>query len=454
MNVLREILFSPGNIAEKSGCYDRLEPLRKLDINPVMQAETDWEVEGIHWGSVIKSEVDGMFKFFYSTAYPLSLEQGKVLIDNSEVGSKQHVCCYAESDDGIHWHRPALNLMLQDTFPDNNIIWQWPGYFNDSLSVIEDTIDPDPERRYKMLIYHHDSNDPDLCGGFPFVSADGLRWESTGTVLPTQDAECLWQDRRTGRYYAFLKDRAGDNRSRMLCHSDDFREWSEPQWIFTPDHGDNEGTNFYNQTAFTMAGRSLGFLSVYDVTTQTSWLELVESGDTINWRRMPSRSPLLQPSEPGSLDGGGAYPGLNEPILMGDEYWYYYYASPQRHDGSSSPETQKPTLCAAAFTKNRLVGQQTVGEGFFSTLPFRCPGGRLQLNFTSTEPVTVAMKRWGYGGEYEGFTQEECEPICGDRTDGEVRWNSGKTLTELDGKFVRIKVYGKNAVVYSAAFVE
>lgn len=97
--------------------------------------------------------MDGTFKFFYSTAYPLSLEQGKVLIDNSEVGSKQHVCCYAESDDGIHWHRPALNLMLQDTFPDNNIIWQWPGYFNDSLSVIEDTIDPDPERLYKMLIY-------------------------------------------------------------------------------------------------------------------------------------------------------------------------------------------------------------------------------------------------------------------------------------------------------------
>jgi len=93
-------------------------------------------------------------------------------------------------------------------------------------------------------------------------------------------------------------------------------------------------------------------------------------------------------------------------------------------------------------------------KGFSPPLPFRCPGGRLQLNFTSTEPVTVAMKRWGYGGEYEGFTQEECEPICGDHTNGEVRWNSGKTLTELEGKFVRLKVYGKNAVVYSAAFVE
>ena len=32
-----------------------------------------------------------------------------------------------------------------------------------------------------------------------FVSADGLRWKFTGTVLPSQDAESLWQDPRSGR---------------------------------------------------------------------------------------------------------------------------------------------------------------------------------------------------------------------------------------------------------------
>ena len=454
MSILREVLFSPGNITERDRCYDRLEPLRKLNINPIFQAEMPWEVSGIHWGSVIRSEVDGKFKFFYSTTYPQDLEGETVLIDNSEVGSQQHVCCYAESDDGVHWHRPVLNLMLQDTFPDNNIIWHWPGYFNDSLSVIEDMIDPDPRRRYKMLIYHHDNDDPDLCGGFPHVSPDGREWTRLATVLPTQDAECLWQDRTTGRYYAFLKDRAGRNRSRMLSTSDDFEQWSEPQWIITPDHGDNQGTNFYNQSAFSMAGRALGFLNVYDVTTQTSWVELVESGDTLSWRRMPSRSPILQPSGPASLDGGGAYVGLNEPILMGDEYWYYYYASPQRHSEGSAPGNLKPTLCVAAFTKNRLVGQQTEGEGMFSTLPFRCPGGELRLNFTSTEPVTVALKRAGYGGEYAEFGREDCVPISGDHQAGEITWTSGRTPADLKGQFIRIAVHGKNAVVYSAAFVD
>lgn len=455
MTILREVLFSPGNIAEKQNCYDRLEPLEKLEFNPVFEGEMAWEAGGIHWGSVIKSAVDGKFRFFYSTTYPKSTGSGHgtVAIDDADVGSQEHVCCYAESEDGVHWVRPVLNLMLQDRFADNNIIWHWPGYFNDSLSVIEDMLEADPARRYKMLIYHHDSDDPGLCGGFPYVSPDGLTWTRTSAVLPTQDAECLWQDRRTGRYYAFLKDRVGDQRSRMLCTSDDFEQWSEPHWILTPDPGDHRGTNFYNQTAFLLSGRALGFLNVYDVTTQTTWIELVESADTMNWRRMPSRSPLLQPSEPGSLDAGGTYVGLNEPILMGEQYWYYYYATPQRHSDSGGARKQKPTLCVAAFTKDRLVGQQTVGEGSFATVPFRCPGGELRLNFTSSEPVTVALKRAGYGGEYEGFTQQDSEPISGDLQAGEVRWTSGRRLNELEGQFVRIKVYGKNAVVYSAAFV-
>jgi len=33
MGVLREILFSPGVIAEREMCYDRLESLRKLGSN-------------------------------------------------------------------------------------------------------------------------------------------------------------------------------------------------------------------------------------------------------------------------------------------------------------------------------------------------------------------------------------------------------------------------------------
>jgi len=453
--VLREVLFSPGNITERKNCADRFEPLRKAVQNPVMTAQMPWEGSGgVNWGSVIRSAVDGKFKFFYCTEFP-GAQEGAVLVDNSMQGKNHCVVCYAESDDGLTWRRPALNLFFQDQFPGNNIILKWTAYYNDAASVIEDLHERDPQRRYKMMIFHLDTKDHDLTGCCLLVSPDGLRWTFTGTVLPAQDAGCLWQDRRTGRYYAFLKDRLGDNRSRMLAHSDDFKTWSEPQWIFTPDHGDNAGTNFYDQSAFVLSGRTLGFLNIYDLASQTTWIELVESGDNLNWRRMPSRPRLLQPGPPGAYDSGGAYVGLAEPILVGDEYRYYYYASADRHDAADTggnPQ-QRPSLAYATFTRDRLVGQQTEHDGSFATLPFVCPGGTLRLNFSCAGEVRVGIKRPGYGAEYEGFTTADCVPVSGDQRSAAVKWKLPAGLDALKGKYIRLRISGRNVVAYSATFV-
>lgn len=451
--VLREILFSPGNITEKKNCYDRFEPLKKPAQNPVLKAEMPWEKSGVAWGSVLRSQVDGKFKFFYSTDFP-GAQAGAVLVDNSMQGRSHCVVCYAESDDGLVWRRPAVNQFFQNEFPGNNIVLTWAAYYNDSPSVIEDLHEPDPQRRYKLMMFHLDPQNADLTGCALFVSPDGLRWTFTGTVLPSQDASSLWQDRRTGHYYAFLKDRQGNHRSRMLAQSADFRTWSEPQWIFTPDHGDHAGTNFYNQSAFTLCGRSLGFLNLYDLTTQTTWIELIESGDNLNWQRMPSRPHLLQPGPPGSYDSGGAYVGLAEPILVGDEFRYYYYASADRHDAADTGgnPAQRPALAYATFRKNRLVGQQTEHDGAFATLPIVCPGGRLFLNFVCAGEVTVAIKRPGYGGEYLGYTAAECVPVTGDSLRCEIRWKNQADLAALQGKNIRLKISGRNLIAYSASF--
>src|SRR5689334_20951447 len=59
----REILFTPGNVAERSKCYDRYQILQKAPQNPAFTAEKPWEVGGIGWGSVLRSRLDGKFKF-------------------------------------------------------------------------------------------------------------------------------------------------------------------------------------------------------------------------------------------------------------------------------------------------------------------------------------------------------------------------------------------------------
>jgi len=169
---------------------------------------------------------------------------------------------------------------------------------------------------------------------------------------------------------------------------------------------------------------------------------------------MPSRPRLLEPGVPGSYDGGGTYLGLAEPILVGDEYRYYYYASADRHDAAAAGRlaAMKPSLAFATFKQNRLVGQQTEGDGYFSTLPFICPGGKLFLNFVCAAGVTVTVKRPGYGIEYAGFDQKDCQPVTGDQTHAAITWAAKTNLDELKGKYIRLRVHGRNATAFSASF--
>ena len=83
-------------------------------------------------------------------------------------------------------------------------------------------------------------------------------------------------------------------------------------------------------------------------------------------------------------------------------------------------------------------GSKQKGSGYFSTIPFVCPGGKLSLNFVSEKPVTVSIKRWGYGGEYSGYTREECEPVKGDHLRCPIVWKTRSNLDDLQGKYIRL----------------
>jgi hypothetical protein len=163
---------------------------------------------------------------------------------------------------------------------------------------------------------------------------------------------------------------------------------------------------------------------------------------------------MLEPGTPGSYDAGGAYAGLAEPIPVGNECRYYYYASPDKHDvaAAGKKSTTKSSLAYATFVKGRLVGQQTEGVGYFSTIPFVCPGGKLFLNFVSEKPVTISIKRPGYGSEYPGYTHEDCAPVTGDHAHTPIAWKTKSNLDALQGKYIRLRVQGANLIAYSATF--
>ncbi|NMB97918.1 MAG: hypothetical protein GYA02_15155 [Clostridiaceae bacterium] len=58
--------------------------------------------------------------------------------------------CYAESEDGIIWHKPNLKVVEYNGSKENNIVIDDPVMLHDPVVLI-DPFDPDPNRRYKVV---------------------------------------------------------------------------------------------------------------------------------------------------------------------------------------------------------------------------------------------------------------------------------------------------------------
>ena len=89
--------------------------------------------------------------------------------------------CYAESDDGLHWHKPRLGQVEWRGSRDNNII-RLATLYNEGVHVIKDEEDPNPARRYKM-VYNDMVAERQFWTIRTAVSADGLHW-TDGPALP------------------------------------------------------------------------------------------------------------------------------------------------------------------------------------------------------------------------------------------------------------------------------
>ena len=73
---------------------------------------------------------------------------------------------YAESDDGIHWRKPMLNLLPFEGSKENNLVWTGPG--NNMAPFRDDRPGVPDDERYKAIVREG--------GIYALVSPDGLNW--------------------------------------------------------------------------------------------------------------------------------------------------------------------------------------------------------------------------------------------------------------------------------------
>ena len=398
---------------------------------------------------------------------------------------------YWESDDGLHWRKPIVGRVEYRGSKENNLVdidlGKDTGNFGPG-AVVYDPNDPDPDRRYKCALPPH---------GFG-VSPDGVDWTGIPIYVRNEDSWTFALDQRDGLFILLMREGGREDRRVILSTSTDFEHWTEPELVFRADDLDQkigretaerhlhdptlQTPEFsipatYNAQAYWMRmfryeslyvalpmlyyrsgevpGDWEGFQSL-DLSPRVrrriargDWtgvhvIQLACSRDLKSWDRLGDRAPFIGPS----TLGGGAYDTLGtyllpEPVVHGNELWFYYTGS-KSYAIISEDKLDQTAVCLAVLRRDGFMSLDADnGEGAVTTRPFEVPDGRLSVNVDAADgELSVEVLESG------GRVVASAAPVVGDRPDTAVRWEHGD-LSRWVGTQVSLRFRLRSARLYS-----
>lgn len=374
---------------------------------------------------------------------------------------------HAESEDGIHWRNPQP-------------AWDLPRSYG--CSIVDDGENAaDPDERFKLANWQavRDREDKagDVSGMYVGFSPDGFRWKAfeRNPVLPTwpegwgkhvaygtEDIVDAFYDPLLKHYAAAVKlpaltsdgfaqgPRAGGSIRRLvgMTTSRDFRTWSKPVRIFTPDEKDDGLLEFYGMGGMHQrGGLYIGFVRILrdDLPCDPDgpkdgigYTVLATSRDGITWSR--HREPFLDRNhQKGSWDHAMCWTGYVLPV--GEELFLYYGGYARGHKIEPSKERQ---IGLARMKRDRYVALNAGAKaGTLRTKPFILEGRRITVNADAARG-DVRVKLLAGGGMEAGDTFSA--PITGDLLEAEVEWPTAPTA--LQGRPVRLEFEVRDADLY------
>jgi len=489
----RELFVDDLLVESMSGLRRVWHPLRKPLAEPVLTPLKPWEGKSVHLnGAAVRDDADGLFKMWYGTGTGCR-----------EEWAWRTVICYAESEDGIRWRRPALGIHDFRGETENNIVavpcrpegtfWRFGPFSN--------TINPgDVETPHKALAFSfnaekHSRDVPHPSGVYLMTSADGLRWEEKREPLWLMadgygDGPRLTYDAPRKRYIGFLKvyeDEEGRpvrrkaiggilksftrdqndawveiardpamRRRRAVTVSEDLIHWTEPRYILPPDEQDKPADQTYTHVGWRYGSLYCGFLSMYHLEDHDPWIagrqhiEAIYSRDGEHWERPADRVVML---EPGRLDRGwdfGApfYVSQMPPIRVKDELWFYYNGVNSLHAPFGRREG---TVGAVGLATMRVDGfasmDAAASGGALLTVPIQAGQEHLFVNADVARGEIAVEVRDVDGRPVPGFSFADAIPIRKDAARIEAAW---KTLSALPmERSVRLAFRLRSASLYS-----
>jgi len=450
----------------------------------VMNYDAPWEGSGCGYNSIFK---DGDKYRMYYKAWQLTVEPGKVKTDDHPL-----FCCYAESNDGIHWQRPDLKLYEFNGSKKNNIVFingemggvnadgGHPAVFKDENPNVS------PDALYKAVLRSHEPR-----GLYIFKSPDGIHWNPmTNTPVITDGAfdsqNLAFWDNDKGEYRAYWRyftEGTSDTpykgiRSIRTARSKDLITWYEQKDLT---YVDSPLEHLYTNVIkpyYRAPHIYIGFPTRY---TEREWdesLKALPELENREWRSgfkkrygtamtealvMVSRDGVLfkrwnESFLPPGIERAGTWNYGQQYIawsfvetrsaLEGAPDELSFYAIENYWTGKSC-SLRRYTLRIDGFVS--VSAPMSGGE--MITKPLTFTGKQLTLNFSTSAAGSIKVEIQDKDGNpIPGFTLRECSLIYGDTLKRVIKWENGSDLSSLEGKTIRLRFVLKDADVYSVQF--
>ena len=409
--------------------------------NPVLAPDRPWEKKAgkqacpcamVFSDGVWYDPKDRLFKIWY-------------------MGRYCETTCYATSKDGVHWDKPALDVVKGTNIVD-------PGK-RDSSTVWLDLFETDASKRYKMFYYplqsHYDI----------FFSPDGIHWgKPVGKSGPTGDRATVFYNpfRKVWVYSIRAGGEIGRCRRYWECkdavtganwkkdHGPDF-------WVgadkLDPRRPELQGVKpeLYNLDAVAYESLFIGLFSIWygqpKDRAKPNELYVGFTRDGFHWHR-PMRRPLLGVSERyGDWNWANIQSAGGCCLIVGDKL-YIYVSGRAGVRGSKSSG-----VCSTGLATMRRDGFASMDAGdeagTLTTRKLRFAGKHLFVN-ADAAGGELRVEALDAGGKViSPFTRENCIPVRYDGTILAVKWKGTDDVSALSGKPVKFRFHLRRGCLYA-----
>jgi len=403
------LLVDDHHVLYRSGTERFLNPPRRHSTKPLVPQLEPWET-AIGWTSIYRNPQTGKYQLWYQ-AYV-----------GARAGDERYRCvvCYAESDDGLTFTKPALDLFPYKDRPQTNIVLIGNGGYGHRYcnSVLVDPREEDPQRRYKMAYYDWSTRDGQEYAGLHLAfSPDGIHWtkhpegplyrtafggrgrqpamagdpDYLELPAPTKpqlvrkewyyplsmsDAVDLMYDPRREVFAIYgkmwLDSPTGGHAWRHAMgrtESKDLLTWSKPQLLLTPDEHDPNEIEFHTSPVFFYKDCYFSLNQLFQRKLKGAIdIELIVSRDGLDWKR-PFRDELfLTRSKPGLFDSRTILTNAT-PVILDDEIRFYYGAYNQSPlGGVKCAPGERSGVGMVSIPRDRFAGIRPIARSEQPTL--------------------------------------------------------------------------------------